>query len=179
MRDTDLVLAGQFGECSQDLFDLFGEYIDALDLHHVVTSSGDRVDAGEFAAAGALAGNDPGQVVCAETNERSAFLDQCRDDDLSPLSVGHVFAGCRVNDLQIQIVIPIVHACVVLAVDADTGTVDLCQAVNVVEFDAELFRDPLAHLLAPSLGTDHALPEVNLVRDPALLDLLRQKERIG
>ena len=179
MRDADLVLAGEFGEGSQDLFDLLGEYIDALDLHHVVASACDHIDAGELASARALARNDPGKVVSAETDERRALLDKRRDDDLAPLAVGDVLTRCRIDDLQINIVVPVVHSGVILAVDADAGSVDFSQSVNIIQLNAQLCGNALAHLLAPALGSDNALFEVDLVRDAALLDLFRQKKSVG
>ena len=103
---------------------------------------------------------------------------QCRDDDLAPLAVGHVLAGRGIDDLQIQIVVPVMHACVVLAVDADTGSIDLCQSVNIIQFNAELRGDALAHLLAPALRADDALLEMNLISNASLFNLLGQKQRI-
>ena len=71
------------------------------------------------------------------------------------------------------------HGAVSLAVDADTGAVDFGQAVDVVQFDAQFVGDATAHLLAPALGADDALAQLDLVADAALLDLFRQKQGVG
>ena len=112
-------------------------------------------------------------------DERRAFLDERRDDDLAGLTVWDGFQGHGIDDLDIKEVVPVMHAGVVLAVDADAGTVDLGQAVDVVEFDAEFFGDAFAHRLAPALGTDDTFLQVDLVLDAALFDLLGEEQGIG
>ena len=87
MRNTDLVFAGDFGEVTEHFFDLGREYIDALDLHHVIGTALDDIDAGPAAAAGALLRNDPGQVMGPVTDQGRALFDQSGDDDLAPLAV--------------------------------------------------------------------------------------------
>ena len=63
--------------------------------------------------------------------------------------------------------------------DADARTVDLGQAVDVEDLDTQFVGDALAHLLAPTLGADNALAQVELVAQAALLDLLGQQQRIA
>ena len=70
------------------------------------------------------------------------------------------------------------HACVVLAADADAGTVDLGQTVDVVKFDAEFFGDALSHGFAPALGTDDAFFQVDLVLEASLLDLFSEEQSV-
>ena len=112
-------------------------------------------------------------------DEGRALLDERRDDDLAGLTVRDGFQRDRVDDLDVEEVVPVVHAGVVLAVDADAGTVDLGEAVDVVEFDAEFFRDALSHGFAPALGTDDTFLQVDLVLDAALFDLLGEEQGIG
>ena len=52
--DADLVLAGGFREFLKDFLDLAREYINALDLDHIVGSSHDDIQTREFAAARAV-----------------------------------------------------------------------------------------------------------------------------
>ena len=115
----------------------------------------------------------------AVPDEGRAFLDEGRDDDLAGLAVRNGLQGHGVDDLDVEEVVPVVHAVVILTADADAGTVDLGQTVDVVEFDAEFFGDALPHGVAPALGTDDTLLQVDLVLDAPLFDLFREEQRIG
>ena len=70
------------------------------------------------------------------------------------------------------------HALIVIATNADAGAVHFGQAVDVVNLNAQFILDALAHLLAPTLGTDDALLQGDLVVDAAGLDFLGQKQGI-
>ena len=70
------------------------------------------------------------------------------------------------------------HGTIGLAVDADAGTVDLGQAIDVIEFDAELVGDATAHLLAPAFRADDALAQPDLVADATLGYLLGKTQRV-
>ena len=70
------------------------------------------------------------------------------------------------------------HGGIRLAVDANARAVDLGQAVDVVELDAELIGDAPAHLLSPALGADDALAQLDLIANAALGNLLGQQQRI-
>ena len=179
MRDTDLVLAGELRERSQDLLDLLREHVYALDLHHVVGTAHDGVDPRIFASARTFTRNDTGHVVRTETDERRALLDQRRNDDLAPLAVRHIFARLRIDDLQIDVIIPVVHAALIVTADTDAGSVDLREAIDIINLDAEFALDAVPHFFAPALGTDHALLQVDLILQALLFDLLGQKKRIG
>ena len=179
MRDTDLVFAGDLGELVQYFLNLGREYVDTFDLHHVICAALDDIDAGPAASAGALLGNDPGEVVSPVTDQGSALLDQGRDDDLAPLSVRKRLEGNGINDLQIEIIIPVVHVLALAAVDADAGAVDFGQAIDIIELDSQDTADTFAHGLAPALASDDALFEHDLVPDTALFNLLCQKKGIG
>ena len=71
------------------------------------------------------------------------------------------------------------HGIAFLTADTDAGAVDLGQAVDIVELDAEQVLDTLAHLVAPALGADDALLELNLVAQAALLDFLAEQQRVA
>ena len=178
--DTDLVFAGRLvREGSDDLLNLCREYVDALDFHHVIGTTFDDVDEGVGAAAGAFARNDTGKVMRTVTDERCAFFHESRDDDFAPLAVREDLAGLRINDLEVDVVIPDMHVLGLGAVDADARSVDLSQSVDIIELDSEDALNSVAHCLAPALGTDDAFLEMNLVFDSALLDFLRQKKSVG
>ena len=87
MGDADLIFAGCFWELSQHFFDLAWEYVDALDLYHVVGPSHNDVEPWEWAAARAFSRYDTGQIVGAVADERRAFFYKSSDDDLPKLSV--------------------------------------------------------------------------------------------
>ena len=93
----------------------------------------------------------------AETDQRRAFLYQRRDHDLSPFAVRHILAGRRVNDLKVNIIIPIVHARVIFTVNADARAIDLGQTIDVIQLDSKLIMDSLTHLVAPALGSEDTL----------------------
>ena len=71
------------------------------------------------------------------------------------------------------------HTVMRLAGNADARAVDLGQAVDVEDFDAQLVRNTVAHLLAPALGTDNALLQVELVTQAALGDFLGEQKRVA
>ena len=130
-------------------------------------------------AAGALAADNAAQVMRAEADERRALFLQRGEDDFARLAIGHKLAGLGVDDLEIQEIAPHVHGIALLAADTDAGAVDLGQAVDIVELDAEQVLDTLAHLVAPALGADDALLELNLVAQAALLDFLAEQQRVA
>ena len=69
-------------------------------------------------------------------------------------------------------------AAIVIAAHAHARAIDLSEAVDVVELDAQLVGDALAHLLAPALGTNEALREGELVADAFLGNALGQKQGV-
>ena len=125
------------------------------------------------------AGHDARQVVRAVADQRRALLSERRDDELAVFAVRQHRAGLRVDDLEVDEIVPVVHAALVRAAHADARAVHLGEAVNVVQLDAELVRDAAAHLVAPALAADDALSQVDFVADAALFDLLGQQQRVG
>ena len=117
--------------------------------------------------AGAGAGDDARKVVRAVADERRTLLAQRGENDFSHLAVGQHLARLRVDDLHVHEVFPNMHTVVSLAGDADARAVNLGQAIDIEDFDAQLVRDAVAHLLAPALGTDNALLQVELVAQAA------------
>ena len=179
MRDTNLVLAGSALALRDDFLDLGREYIDTLDLHHIIGAALNDIDARVCSAACALARDDAGQVVCAVTDERSSFLHERCDDNLAPLAVRQVLSGLRIDDLEVNIVVPDMHVLGIRAVNTDTRSVDFRQSVDIVQLDAENSLDTLTHCFAPSLGTDDTLFQVDFIPDTAPLDLLSEEQSIG
>ena len=179
MGDANLVLAGQLRELLEDFLNLLREYIDALDFHHVISTPGNHIDARVLAATLAIPRNNPGHIVGTVADQRRPFLHQGGDDNLAPLPVSHRLQGNRVDDFQINIIIPVMHAVVIFAADADARAINLRQAVNVVQLNAQLAGNTVTHLLPPALGADDALFQINIITDAAFLDFLCQQQGVG
>ena len=129
------------------------------------------------AAAGAVAGDDAREVMRAIADQRSAFLAQRGENQLPDLAVGHRRARVGIDDLDVNVVRP---TCMPAARrrKCRCRAVDLRQTVDVVDLDAQLVLNAVAHLLAPALRSDDALPQVKAVANGALPDLLGQQKRI-
>ena len=151
MRYPYLILARNLGEELEHLFYLAREDVDALYLHHVVSSSHYGVKPWEAAAALAFAGDYPRQVVSSVSDERRALLAKGGYDYLTHLAVGHGPAADGVDYLDIDIVVPVVHTAVVFAAYTDTRAVYLGQTVDIVKLDAQLVGNTLSHLFTPAL----------------------------
>ena len=101
--------------------------------------------------------------MCAEPNERCSFLDECGNDNLTLLPVGNRFSSLRVNNFDVNVIVPIVDSVFFLTIDADTGTIDFRESIDIIKFDTKLLADIASHLFAPPLRANHALFQVNLV----------------
>ena len=102
-----------------------GEDVDALYLHHIVRAAQNDVDARIGTPAGAVARQRAGKVMRAVTNQRRALLAKRGDYQLAHLSVGQDLAGFGIHNFKEHIVVPHVHAAVVIAADADARPVNL------------------------------------------------------
>ena len=81
----------------------------------------------------------------AVADEGRCLLFQRGDDQLADLTVGEHLAGGGIDDLEVEIIVPVVHTVVARAVDGDAGAVDLRQTVDVEQLDAEILGDARAH----------------------------------
>jgi hypothetical protein len=68
-----LIFAGSARNTAQQLVDLAGENIDALDLDHIVGSAENRIDPRVSAPAGTITGDKPCEVVRTVADERRAL----------------------------------------------------------------------------------------------------------
>ena len=66
------------------------------------------------------------------------------------------------------------HGSLFLAVDGDTRPVYFRKAVDVEQVHSQLGRYPVPHFLAPALGTNNALPQMDALSNPSLGNLLGQ-----
>lgn len=107
--DVDVVLAGYTVHLREKFLDLAREHIDAVYLEHVVASTLDNVNTRVLLASLTVAAGryNTRDIVCTETDERSPLLDKCCDYDLALFSVRHGLAGLRIDDLNVNIIIPI------------------------------------------------------------------------
>ena len=179
--DHHLILGRRAVGKLQHLLDLGGEHIAALHLDHVVGAARQDVDTRVMTAelALAVAGDDARQVMRTVADKRRALLAQRGEHQLAHFAVGQLLAGLRVDDLAVHVVFPDMHAMMLFAGDADARAVDLGQAIDIEDLDAQLVGDALAHLLTPTLGADDALAQVKLIAQAALLDLLGKQQRIA
>ena len=115
----------------------------------------------------------------AVADQRRAFFFQGGDDQFPQFAVGEDFAGFGIDDLKIEVIIEIVHPCVVLAVDGDAGAVYFGESVDIVKLHAEFVGDAVSHLFAPAFGTDHTFFQADLVFYTALFDLFGQEQSVG
>ena len=127
----------------------------------------------------AVAGDDARKVVRAVADERRALLAERGEHQLAHFAVGQLLPGFRVDDLAVHVVFPDMHALMLFAGDTDARAVNLGQTVDVEDLDTQLVGDALTHLLAPALGADDALAQVELVAQSALLDFLGKQQRIA
>ena len=109
----------------------------------------------------------------AVPNKGGSLLSQSGDDQLAAFSIRYVLSGMGINDLEVQVIVPIVHAAFVITAHSDTRTVNFRQAVNIVKLDAKLVGNAAAHFFAPALRADHALSQMDLILNAALGDFLR------
>ena len=71
------------------------------------------------------------------------------------------------------------HAVVLAARNADAGAVNLGQAIDVENLNAELVFDAVTHLFAPTLRANNALAQVELIAQASLRDFLSEQKRIA
>ena len=107
--DIDVVLAGYAVNLAEQFLYLTREHIYAVYFEHIVASAADDIQARMLGSAGAFTRDDAGEVVGTEADERSAFLDQGGDNDLTLFTVFYRFTGNRIDDLDVQIIIPVMH----------------------------------------------------------------------
>ena len=98
------------------LLDLGRKHVDAAQNDHVVGTAGDLFHPPHGAG---RARQKTGQVARAVTDDRQAFLGECREDKLAHLAVRQNFAGLRIDDLGIEVIFPDMQA--VLGLDAFIG----------------------------------------------------------
>ena len=157
MWDTNLIFAGNFRECFQNLLNLTWEYIDTFNLHHVISTSHDCIKTWEFASTRAFSRNDTWQVMSAVTDQRCTFFYKSRDDDFAKFSVRQDFSSYRINDFNVNVIVPVMHTTVVWAADSDSWTVNLSQTVDIVNLNSKLSLDAVSHFFAPTLGANDSL----------------------
>ena len=110
------------------------------------------------------------------TDERRPFFHESRDHDLTEFPVRNIFPGNRIDNFQIEIVVPDMHALVILAVNADARTVDLCQSIDIIQLNPEFIRNALPHFFAPAFRSDDTFLQADFVADPLFRYLFRKEK---
>ena len=117
--------------------------------------------------------------MSAVANQGSTFLFQGSDDNFSHLAVRQHLTCLGVHNLDVYVVIPVVHGSLFLAVNGNSRPVHLRKAVNVEQIHSQLSRYPVPHLLAPALGTNNTLFQMDALSNASLGNLLSQQKSIG
>src|SRR5205814_9593784 len=118
------------------------------------------------ASARAGAGDDAGDVARAVTHQRHGLFAQRREHDLPLLALGQHPPAFGIDDLHDVVVVPVVDAGVLGAVDAGARAVQLRESVAVVTVDAQQAADSLAHGLAPAPRDEGAATQLQAVAQP-------------
>ena len=87
MGDSDLVFAGYFREVFEYFLNLAWEYVDTLDLHHIVGSSHYDIQTWIFASTCTFARKNAGKVMCTVSDQRSTFFHKGGDDYFTKFTV--------------------------------------------------------------------------------------------
>jgi len=116
--------------------------------------------------------------MCAVADKRCSFFDQGGNDDFSELSVRKYFTGYRVDDLNVNIIIPVVHTTVMETADSDSRSIDFRQTIDVIEFNSKFFRDAPAHFFTPAFRTNDSFLQMDLVFDSSFLDFFCKKQGV-
>ena len=123
----------------------------------------------------ALTGNDTGEVTRTVAEDRHHGTVERGEHHLTDLSVGNGLQGVRINDLQDVVVLPQVHAILLLALKGHARSVHLGHTERVVGFHAQESLDATALLIGMGLGTDKQGAELRGARiDTLLLEHLGQ-----
>ena len=116
--------------------------------------------------------------MCPESQKWCAFLDKCCYNDLSFFSVRYRLKCLRINNLNIYVIIPIMHTRIFITADSDTRSVNLRQTIDIIKRNSKLPFNVFAHLLTPTLGTKNTFLQIQLIADSSFIDFLRQKQCI-
>ena len=110
MGNINIVLTGHTIYQSQQFFYLAWEHVYTMNLEHVIASSLDDIQSWISSAAIALSRNNAGNIMGTETDQRCSLFYQCSNDDLTFFAVRHRLSCLWINDLNIKIIIPVMHA---------------------------------------------------------------------
>lgn len=136
--DVYFVFARNAVNRAEKLLDLAREHIYAVNLEHIVGAAFYNVEPRVRTSAGTFARDNPRQIVCAESEQRSALLNKGGDNDFAFLAVGYILTCFGVDNLDVEKIVPAVHTSLLTAIYADTRAVDFSKSVDIVKLDSEL-----------------------------------------
>ena len=110
----------------------------ALDLDHIVGASNQGSDSRIRGTAGTIPRHDSGQVMGAVANQGCPLLFQGGDDDFPHLPVRQHLACLWVHYLDVNIIIPVVHGSLLLAVNGNSRPVYFRKAIDVKQVHSQL-----------------------------------------
>ncbi len=103
------------------------------------------------------------QVAGPVPQQRRRLLPQGREHELALVAIGDGLERVGVDDLDDEVVGPVVDAVVRRALDPDTRPVELRHPVDVERLDAERLLDAPAHRVTPALRPEDPDPQRELV----------------
>jgi len=167
--DDDPIVGLYALHLEEDVLDLGGEDVDAVDDDHVVDPPGDAAHPRQLPAAGTIAFHDSRDVARPVADEGEALLRDRREDELALLAGGQGLRGLRVDDLHDEVVLADVEAVPLGAFEGDAGAHELGEAVVVVGLEMQAALDLVAHRLAPALGAEEPRTQAQLLGVDALV----------
>lgn len=145
--ENDEVVLPHFGVGHEHALHLHGIDVDALDDDHVVRAAEDAVDAAVLAPAGAVAGDDAGEIARAVAQDGHPVAAEGGQHQFAHFAVRDEPAGFGIDDFKKVGVLPQVQAVLFLTLEGHARAVHFGEPVGVVDLHAEQALDAPPRLL--------------------------------
>ena len=86
----------------------------------------------------------------AVTQQRPAFFVQGCEHHFPISAFLHRLQCVGIDDFHKEVIIPIMHAAVMMTVDGNTRAIDFGQTINIKDFNPQLIYDTLTHFITPA-----------------------------
>ncbi len=161
-------------------FDLGREHIDPANNHHVVTASHRLAHLDMGAATGARLAVQHANVAGAVPQQRERLFGDAGEHQLAFLPLRQDFSSLWVDDLRNEMILIDMHTGLRLALERNTRSGNLGQAIDIIRPYPQLFLNVPAHLLAPCLRAENACFQADLIwTNPHFCKRLTDKRGIG
>lgn len=136
-------------------FDLRRENINSAYDKHIIAPAANAADAPNGSAAGTGLRIQRSDIMRSIPDYgHGVFAEGC-EDQFAFFSIGHRFAGLRVDDLGVKMILKDVEAILTMAFNAHSGANDLRKAIYIIGPDVALRLDSSAHAFGPRLGSKY------------------------